>query len=217
MKLLVRPVSRRHTPSRTPFVPEGVTNHEESSPNAVRHLRPERQRPRSLRRRPRRPRPEPARQARLARRLLQVLVAERAPRRQAHQHRPRPLPGGDPGDGPRAGAGERPRHRRGPRPAPLRVLRADLRRSVRDGHRDPRRELEARRQDRGELARELARLRAAPARRHARRQDRRRRRDGRAAAHLVHQARYRAQRAPAHRRGDEVGRRPGPPPRQPRR
>ena len=48
--------------------------------------------PRSLRRRARRPRPEPARQARLARRLLQVLVAERAPRRQAHQHRPRRYP-----------------------------------------------------------------------------------------------------------------------------
>ena len=166
---------------------------------------------------PRRARPEPARQARLARRLLQVLVAERAPRRQAHQYRPRPLPGGDPSDGPRPGAGQRPRHRRGPRPAPaLRRYRTDVRRSVRDGHRDPRGELEARRQDRGEPAHDAARLRAAPARRDARRRDRRHRRHGRAAAHLVHQAQYRAQRAPAQRRGDEVGRRPGPPPRQPR-
>ena len=70
--------------------------------------------------------------------------------------------------------------------------------------------------DRGELARDASRLRAAPARRDPRRRDRRRRRHGRAAAHLVRQARHRAQRAPAHRRGDEVGRRPGPPRRQPR-
>jgi len=98
-ELLVLLVSRRHTPSRAGFVPEGVTRHEESSPNALRHLRQKPQHPRPLR-----PRPEPARQAPLTRRLLQVLVAVRAPRRQARQPRPRTLPGGHPGDGPQPSA-----------------------------------------------------------------------------------------------------------------
>ena len=78
----------------------------------------------------------------------------------------------------------------------------------------PHRELEER-PKREPVARQHARLRSAASRTQARRRRDHRRRHGGAAADLVHQARDRPPGPPAHRRGDEVGRRARVPGRQP--
>ena len=57
---LTHGASRRHTPSRTIRVIERVMEHEKTTLDALRNLRPNRQRPRPLRRRARRSRPEPS-------------------------------------------------------------------------------------------------------------------------------------------------------------
>ena len=138
--------------------------------------------------------------------------------RQVPLDRPRQLRPGVPGRSPRTGPCQPQDRTRGRRPAGRQAPRsghADVRRGGQPSDRDPPGGMEEVGQDIGVLGDDAARLCPPALGRQRCRPGDDRRRDGRAAAHLVAQARNGAEGSPAHRQRHEVGHRPRLPERQP--